>query len=190
MSVVSSAIASGVLIFAALALALYCVSVFNQLVFLSRECDRSFANVDVLLKQRHDEIPALVEICRGYAKFEAKLLDSVTALRARYLALPADGKTGARVATANELDRAVALVSARVEAYPEIQASAHFQQLSARLSELETSIADRREHYNNSVTSYNEYTQIFPSCLIARPLGYRDRMLLETNPAEREPARV
>ena len=184
MSVFVSAILYGLAFFAALALVLYGVGVYNQLVFLARECDRSFANVDVLLKQRHDEIPNLVEICRGYADFESALLERVTALRSRYASARDDAD---KVAVENEFNRTVARVAARVEAYPDLKASEHFQKLSSRLTELETSIADRREVYNSSATSHNEYTQQFPPLLIARPFGYRDRALLEVTDAERQP---
>jgi len=184
MSVVVSTIAYGLGFFGALALILYLVGVYNHLVFLARECDRSFANVDVLLRQRHAEIPNLVEICRGYANFESDLLDAVTALRSRYAAAHRDAD---KVAVENEINRAVSRVSARVEDYPDLKASEHFQKLSDRLTELETSIADRRELYNGSATSHNEYIQQFPPLLIARSFGYRDRALLDASDAERQP---
>jgi len=184
MSVVLSTVVYGLAVFAALASLLYLIGVYNQQVFLARECDRSFANVDVLLKQRHDEIPKLVEICRGYANFESGVLEEVSALRSRY----AEARdAGDKVAVENAFNRAAARLSARVEAYPDLKASEHFQRLSGRLTQLETAIADRREFYNSCTTSHNEYIQQFPPLLIARAFGYRDRALLEASAAERKP---
>ena len=187
MSVVLSVVVYGTLCFSAVALLLYIVGVFNQLIFLARECDRSFANTDVLLKQRHDEIPSLVEICRGYANFESSLLDEVTALRAHYRSASEDGE---KVSAENDFNHALAQITALLEDYPDLKASEHFQRLSGRLTELETSIADRRELYNSCATSYNEFSQQFPQLLIARVLGCRDRSLLEASDAERQLGRA
>jgi LemA protein len=184
MSAVLSVIVYGLAGFAALAMFLYGVGVYNQLIFLARECDRSFANIDVLLKQRHDEIPNLVEICRGYAEYESSLFEKVTALRSRYAESRDDAD---KVSLENEFNHSFATVAARVENYPEIKASEQFRKLGERLTGLETSIAERRELYNSTATSLNEYAQLFPPLLVARAFGYRDRALLVATDAERRP---
>src|SRR5256885_9302278 len=56
----------------------YVVMLYNELVRLRNDNDRAWANIDVLLKQRHDEIPNLVETVKGYMQHEQQTLVAVT----------------------------------------------------------------------------------------------------------------
>lgn len=154
----------------------YVVGVHNQMVASAREVDRQFANVEVSLKQRHDEIPALVEVCRGYMKHEQGLFEQLAALRTRFEGAT---ETGAKVRTANELHPILGRLIARSEAHPELHANTLFLRIADRLSLVEDEIADRRELFNASVASYNTYIQIFPQRLLADALGFVSLPFLE-----------
>jgi LemA protein len=165
-----------VAVLAVLGVGLYLAGAFNEMVHSSREADGAFANVDVLLRQRHDEIPRLVEICRGYMEHERKALEAVTALRSRYRA---NGNVDDQVLAENALAPALTRVIGLAEAYPELKANGLFLDLGRRLTELENQVADRKELFNAAITSYNIYIDRFPALLLARGFGFRRRPLLD-----------
>src|SRR5580692_5031185 len=132
--------------------ALFASIIYNELVRLRNENDRAWANIDVLLKQRHDEIPDLVETVKGYMHHEKETLLAVTEARA----------TAARAATIGEKAQADLLLVgalrglfAVAENYPQLKADENFLKLQERISGLEEHIADRREYFNNDVNTYN-----------------------------------
>jgi len=154
----------------------YAVSVYNNLVRLSRTIDQSFSNIDVILKQRRDEILKLVDTCKAYMTHERSLLEEITRLRAGY----ADARTtDQKVGIENRLNRAFRRLLITLEAYPDLKAIQSVMQVQSRITALESNIADRRELFNDAVTRHNIYTDQFPPILIARILGYRERALLE-----------
>ena len=164
---------------------LYCVGTYNEMVQSAREIDRSFANLEVSLKQRHDEIPRLVEICRGYMDHERALLERVARSRSGF----ADATdVTSKVDSENGLNRELKDLYARVEAYPALQADSLFQELSQRLTALEDLISDRRELFNSSVTAFNTLVQSFPALIVARPLGFRPRAPLDLGPEMKKSA--
>ncbi|QEL54473.1 LemA family protein [Chromobacterium paludis] len=159
---------SPLLIGAALALALYGIVLYNGLVGLKHSVSKAWANIDVLLKQRHDEIPKLVEVCKQYAQFEQQTLLKVMEAR-NAVASSAAAHDAARLGAAEGLlRRGIAQLIAVAEAYPELKADEQFGQLSRRISALEESIADRRELYNEAVNLNNMRIEQFPDVLIAR----------------------
>jgi LemA protein len=185
------------------------IVVYNGFVRLSNACDRAWSNIDVLLKQRYDEIPNLVEVCRGYAEFERDVFARVAAARSagiaaldRAAADTAASRPGAGTARAGgreraEADRAGALVAALLtdlfalaEAYPDLKANAQFLRLEQRITGLENEIADRREHFNQCVTNYNVRREQIPDVLVAGLLGLPRRTLLRVPTAERQASRV
>ena len=166
-------ITAGVLV--VVGVGLYVVGAYNQVVFSTQEADRAFANVDVSLKQRHDEIPRLVEICRGYMAHEKKLLETVASLRTQLLgARDVDTKVVAENALAELLSRVFVLS----EDYPELKANEFFLSLHKRLTDSENEIADRRELFNASVMGYNILIESFPALMLARIFGWRARPML------------
>lgn len=165
----------------ALGLVLYLGGAFNQMVRASREIDRAFANVEVVLEQRHDELPRLVEVCRGYMAHERAVLERVTQLRTRF---EGSADVDTKVRTENELGRELDRVLVLAESYPELRAHELFRRLQQRLVALEEVIADRRELFNAAVTAYDIYVESLPARLLARPLGFRWRPLLETGRAD------
>jgi LemA protein len=173
-------IAAGVL-FVLLGIVGYVVGIYNQLIRIRHNVDKAWANIDVLLKQRHDELPKLVDTCKGYMQHERGLLEAVTKARTDFMS--ATGIAGKTMAE-NQLAGALKSVFAVAENYPELKANQNFMQLQSRISGLENDIADRREFFNESTNIYNIRIQQFPQVLIAGPMGYAQRPLLEIPKAE------
>lgn len=178
---IRSAITLGVIVIAAL----YAVVVYNGLVRLKHNVAKAWSNIDVLLKQRHDELPKLVEVCRQYARFEQATLARVVDARAQVAAarelhdLPALG-------TAESVLRAgLEKLFAVAEAYPELRANEHFLQLQVRITALENAIADRREWYNEAANLQNVRIEQFPDLMIARALQFGSQPLLEFSLSEK-----
>lgn len=154
----------------------YGVGIYNSLVEVKNNIDKSWTNIDVLLQQRHDELPKLVDATKGYLRHEADLLERITRLRVAYDgAASIDDKTRAE----NELNRELGRLRATLEAYPDLKSSPLFGQVLARVSALESSVADRRELFNESVTIYNTRIESFPELMLAGALGYRRHPFLE-----------
>jgi LemA protein len=173
-----------------LALAVFCVwtvVVYNGLVAARQECERAWFNIDVLLKQRHDEVPRLVEICKGHMTYEQETLERVIMARMTYSAardLPAQTRASQSVSDSLRLLFAVA------ERYPELKANESFAKLSARITELENQIADRRELYNAATTSWNTRIEQLPDRLFAKAAGMARRELWRASAADRLAPRV
>ena len=157
------------------------ISVYNRLVMLRHGVDKAFANIDVLLKQRVDELPELVKVVKASVEYERETLMQLTALRTAFLnRTDSEGK----VALANQMEGALKSLFAVAENYPELRANRSFIQLQRRISALEDQIADRREFFNESVTLYNVGINEFPNLILARLLNYPQRSLLQIHPDE------
>ena len=152
------------LLFAGTGVCVYLVMVYNGLISLRNEIDRAWSNVDVLLKQRHDELSNLVETCKGYLQHEREVFGEVARARSLYseaatVQQKAEADDSARAAT-----RSLLLVA---EGYPQLKADRIFQWLEKRISQLEEQIADRREFYNEVVKIYNTRLQAIPDVYVA-----------------------
>ncbi len=170
-----------VTVLVAVMLGSYVVALYNGLVEVRNNIGKAWNNIDVLLQQRHDELPKLIDATEGYLAHERELLQRITRLRVEYAkASSIDDK--ARIE--NDLDRALGRLRVAVEAYPELKSSPLFAQVLARISALESSVADRRELFNDSVNVYNVRIARFPELLLARALGYGRYGFLEV-PEER-----
>lgn len=157
------------------------VSLYNRLVMLHHNVDKSFANIDVLLKQRVDELPELLKVVKASTEYEKDTLLQLTQLRTAWLA---SNRSEDKVRLSNELNHALKDLFAVAENYPQLKASRGFIQLQQRISVLEEQIADRREFFNESVTLYNIGINEFPALLIAKFMGYQQKPLLEITSAE------
>jgi len=165
-----------VVAFVVLGLIGYFVGIYNGLIQVRNNADKAWANIDVLLKQRHDELPKLIETCKGYMKYEQALLEKITQARTAFMAATSiEGKTQAE----NQLTAGLKTLFAVSENYPDLKANASFLQLQNRISGLENEIADRREFFNESVNIYNIRIQQMPDVFVANALGYTRRSLLE-----------
>ncbi len=155
-----------------LAVAVYFISIYNSLIRLKHNIDKAYSNIDVLLKQRHDELKKLVDVVKGYMNFEEKLLTKITEARSYFY----KAKTPEEKANADSLmEGAFKSIFAVSENYPELKANQNFIFLQERVSQLENSIADRREFYNDSVNIFNIRIEQIPYVLIAGPLNYKKR---------------
>lgn len=157
------------------------INKYNKLVMLRNNTEKSFANIDVLLKQRADEVPNLIAVVKESQAYEESMLTQLTELRTRYLnASTADAK----VEATNQLQKALKSLFAVAENYPDLKASKNLQTLQLRVSELEDSISDRREYFNESVNNYNIGISEFPELILARFMGYQRRHMLEISAEE------
>jgi len=165
----------------------YFVTLYNGLIAVKNSVDKAWANIDVLLKQRHDELPNLIEVCKGYMKYEGETLQRVTAARNAYQqAATPDQKVQAGAEMSAALGRLIAVA----ENYPDLKANANFMQLQARVTELESEIADRREFYNDSVNTFNTRIQQMPDALLAGPMNLTPRQMYQVAAEDKEPVKV
>jgi LemA protein len=158
------------------ALVLWIITIYNQLVAMRQRVGQAFADVDVQLKQRHDLIPNLVETVKGYAAHERGTLEEV--VKARNAAMTAQGPAQ-QAAAENMLSGALRQLFALSEAYPDLKANQNFQQLQSELSDIENKIAASRRFFNNSVQEYNTGIQQFPAALFAAALGFTQRTFFD-----------
>lgn len=161
----------------------YFVTIYNSLIVVKNNILKAWANIDVLLKQRHDEIPKLVKICETYAQFEKKTLTEVIALRNS--AAGAQG-VAAKAVKEGELTGALHRLFAVAEAYPDLKTNNNFMQLQNRVTGLENQIADRREFYNESVNNYNIRIESLPDRFIAGPMGLKQQEMFKVSEADRQ----
>ncbi len=166
-------------------LLIYGVMLYNGLVSCKHNVSKAWANMEVLLKQRHDELPKLVEVCKQYKAFEQETLQRVIEARAQVHAAREASNVGALGKAEGALRSGLGRLFAIAEAYPELKANEHFMQLQQRVSSLENGIADRRELYNETVNINNVRIEQFPDTLIARLFGFGLRPLLEFSTAEK-----
>ncbi len=179
-----------VLLVLVLLAAIYAVMAYNNLVSLRNGVARAWANIDVLLKQRHDEIPKLVEVCKGYMRYEEDTLERVAAARARVAAAREAQNVRALGPAEAALRAGVARVFALAEANPALKADENFLRLQARITALENDIADRREFYNESVTVNNTRIEQFPESIVARRFGFLHARMLSFEADDTAPVRV
>lgn len=152
---------------AAVVLFFYAVGVYNALVRVKNNVRQAWSNIDVILKQRHDELPKLVETCKQYMKYEAETLDKVMRARAAVSQAQSTGNVSALGAAEGQLRGVLGGLYAVAENYPDLKANASFQSLQGRISQLENTISDRRELYNQAVTINNTRLEQFPDNLIS-----------------------
>ncbi len=164
---------------------LYGVIVYNNLVRLKHNIAKAWANIDVMLKQRHDELPKLVEVCRQYKQFEESTLTRVIEARSRVSDARAKHDVPALGQAEGMLRFGLGQLFAVAEAYPELKANEHFMQLQTRITSLENGIADRREWFNESTNVHNIRIEQFPDLIIARLTGFTEKPLLEFATAEK-----
>jgi LemA protein len=162
------------------------VATYNDVVALQRRIDKAWANIEVALQQRFDQLPALVDAVRGLMSFERDILTEVTAARAAY---SPTAPIPDQAATAAATTRAVRTLFATVERYPEVKSATNVLALQTEIERLESMIADRRELYNDQVYRYNTRIGQVPGALLARAFGWRPRIFFDAEPAADRPPR-
>ena len=161
----------------------YTVILYNELVRLRNDNDRAWANTDVLLKQRHDEIPNLVETVKGYMQHEQQTLQAVTQARAASMSASSIGQKAQADAMMTGALRGFFAVA---ENYPQLKANDNFLKLQARISELEDRIADRREFFNDDVNTYNTRIGQIPEVFVASYMSLKPRTLFQVAEDDRK----
>lgn len=167
--------------------ALWAVGAYNSLVTLRNRFKNAFAQIDVQLKRRYDLIPNLVETAKGYLKHESETLEAVIAARnqargavSAAAADPANAAAMQNLLGAEKgLTGALGRLSVVVEAYPDLKADQNMRQLSEELTSTENKVAFARQHYNDTVMTYNTKREIFPSVVIANMFNFGPAVLFE-----------
>lgn len=164
---------------------IYTITVYNTLVNLKHGIAKAWSNIDILLRQRHDELPKLIESCKQYKDFEGSTLERIVTARNQVHSARERGDIHALGQAETQLRSGLGQIFAVAEAYPELRANENFQQLLARISQLEDAIADRREFYNESVNINNVRVESFPDTLVARVFGFGEKPLLRFASSEK-----
>jgi LemA protein len=176
-----------VVVLAVVGLFIYFVTIYNSLVRLRNDIDKSWANIDVLLKQRHDELPKLIETCKGYMQYEQKTFQLITEARTAFMKA---SSVTEKAQADNLISGALKTLFAVAENYPDLKANNNFMQLQKRISELEERIADRREYFNDNVNTYNIRIQQFPDLFMARLMSLQRRDLFQVTDEDRRDVEV
>jgi LemA protein len=165
----------------------YIISIFNGLIQLKNNIKKSWANIDVLLKQRYDEIPNLIETVKGYMRHEKNTLMEITKART---ALMSATTMSEKAKLNNTISGNLKSLFAVAENYPKLQASENFLKLQERISAIENQIADRREFYNDSVNNYNIRIQSIPDVVVANMLKYQAEEMFKATAEEAKNVKV
>ena len=164
------------------------IGAYNGLVRGRNQVDNAWSQIDVQLKRRLDLIPNLVETVKGYAAHEKSTLEAV--VNARNAALAAPATPGGQAAADNAITGALRQLFALSEAYPDLKANQNFLALQEELTATEGRVAYARQFYNDSVLSYNNRLQSFPTVLFASIFKFTKRDFFEAEPAAREVPKV
>jgi len=159
----------------------YLIAIYNSLVRLKNNIEKAWSNINVLLKQRHDELTKLLETVKGYMTYEKDVLTQVTKARTQFM----NANTVAEKAQADgAMTAAIRTLFAVAENYPQLKANENFMQFQGRITGIESQITDRREFYNDSVNTFNIRIEQIPDIFVARILGYVPRQLFTVTDAE------
>ncbi|QOJ32386.1 MAG: LemA family protein [Gammaproteobacteria bacterium] len=180
-------------------LVLYLVGIYNRLVTARNGAKNAFAQIDVQLTRRHDLVPNLVEVAKGYLQHERNTLEAVIQARNQAVsglkaaaANPASAGAMAVLAGAeNQLSSALGRLFALAEAYPDLKANQTMMQLTEELTSTENKVAFARQAFNDAVMGYNNTREVFPNNFIAANFDFTPMQLLEIeDAAKREAPRV
>jgi LemA protein len=156
---------------------------YNSLIRTKNQVDNAFGSIDVMLKNRYDLIPSLVEIVKVYMQHEKSLLQEITELRTQFLSNDSsDDKVQLEQKIRNTMER----IHVSVENYPELKAGENFIQLQQVWNETEEKISAARRFFNTAVTEYNNKIEQFPSNIIAGWMNLKRKMIFSIPDTERQ----
>ncbi|KYG66322.1 hypothetical protein AZI86_04505 [Bdellovibrio bacteriovorus] len=170
----------GVVLFGLVAMA---INIYNGLISLRNQLERAWSNIDVVLKQRFDEIPQLIQVIEQYVGYESDLLKNLAQARSHY---GSARNVSEKIEASREMSFALQGVIAIGEAYPDLKSNQNFVQLQSRVSALENMISDRRETYNEAVANFNTRIDQFPDVFAARILNYQRQDMFQATELERQ----
>lgn len=177
----------GLLLLGIIGTVMYFVSIYNGLIMLRNNIDKAWANIDVLLTQRFQELPKLVDACKAYMKHERETLERVIQARNQFNTASSPGEK----ASANDMmTSALTKLFAVAESYPDLKANTNFLQLQSRVTDLENEIADRREFYNDSVNTYNIRIKQIPDVFVAGFLRYEPYEMFKAKEEHRQDVKL
>lgn len=158
---------------------LYDIATYNSFVFLQQKAREAWSGIDVQLKRRHDLIPQLVSVVKGYTRHEQDLFERLAHERSSAIKNESDNRVAVVAQVEQVLSRDVKKIFALAESYPDLKANENFIALQEEISEIEDHIAAAREIYNHNVNIFNTKVQTFPSVLVAKFHGFRSADLFE-----------
>ena len=176
-----------IIIVISIAILLLCISSYNGLIQVEENIKKAFANIDVLLMQRSDELPKLVDTVKAFVSHEKEIFANV--LKARETMLSAKTITEKAQASGG-ISNALKSIFALSEDYPDLGSNENFMKLEGRISDLENSIADRREFYNESVNNYNIRIKTIPDVLIARIMNLSAKEMFQVSDEKKEDVKI
>ena len=172
-------------------LLIWFISTWNRLVRLEENVNKSWADIDVLLKQRYDMIPNLVNTVKGYATHEKDIFEQFALARQTAAGALASGDVRGVGAAEGTIAALMPRINMVAEQYPELKADSSFVNLQNQLVSIENQVSDRREFYNSSATNWNAAIQMIPTSIVAGMKKAVRRDLFEvTDPVQREAVKV
>ena len=167
------------------------ISTWNRLVRLEENVNKSWSDIDVLLKQRYDMIPNLVNIVKGYAKHEREIFEQFALARQTAAGALASGAVRGVGAAEGTLAGLMPRINMVAEQYPDLKADSSFVNIQNQLVSIENQVSDRREFYNSSATNWNAAIQMIPTSIVAGMKNAARRDLFEVNdPVQREAVEI
>jgi LemA protein len=176
-----------VLIAVAVVCILWAIGIYNSLIKMRNRVKNAWSQISVQLKRRHDLIPNLVETAKGYMKHERETLENV--VKARNMAMAAQG-AGEAAQAENMLSQTLKSLFAVVENYPDLKANQNMMQIQEELTSTENRISFARQHYNDSVMTFNNGIQMFPRNVIAGMFNFNEEEFFEVPEEEKEAPNV
>ena len=175
----------------ALILLIWFISTWNRLIRLEENVNKSWADIDVLLKQRYDMIPNLVNIVKGYADHEREIFEQFAVARQAAAGALAQGDVKGIGAAEGMLSGLMPRINMVAEQYPDLKADTSFLNLQNQMVSLENQVSDRREFYNSSATNWNAGIAMIPTNIVAGMKNAVRRDLFEvTDPVQREAVKI
>ncbi len=171
--------------------ALFIAGVYNQLIVLRNRVKNGWSQIDVQLKRRYDLIPNLIEVAKGYMKYEQETLEKVVKARQQAVNISGSGKIAEQAQAENMLTQTLRSLFAVVENYPDLKANQNMLQLQEELTSTENKIAFARQYYNDEVMGYNTKIESVPSNMIAGMFNFKkeDFFVIE-DPAQKQAPKV
>jgi len=152
------------------------ITIYNSIIAVRNNVQNAWKNIDVVLQQRNDELPKLIDTCKAYMKHEAGLLTNITELRTGYAKAK---EITQKISVENELSKLLEQLKMVWEQYPDLKAVQSFLQIQGRVSAIESKIADYREAFNDAVNIYNIQIERFPDLLMGKAMNCRRQAFLE-----------
>ena len=177
----------GIIVLILVIVLLVFLSYYNKIIRFENRIDNSWAQIDVQLKRRADLIPNLMETVKGYMKHEKEVLENVTKARSALMGAKSPQEN---IDADNMLTGALKSLFAVSENYPDLKANQNFMNLQDELTHTEDKIAYSRQHYNDTVLSFNNTIETFPGIIFAKRMGKKEREMLQIPEADRELPKV